>query len=765
MTAEALAAKGHGARHQGDWLTSLGHWGLFHALYPSRHEGYLFIGDALWRLKHFAAADDILRRGIEKFPGNEHLILNHAWAGMERRDWAEAEKRFRAVLERFPASTTARFGMALALRELRRLEEAEAVLLGGAGAEADPANGQLLAELAASLGKSDVAVARWQALVARQPDKPEFHAGLVNSLRAAGRAAEAEQALATALRLFPENMTMLRAMAEMAEAAGNWPLALRRWESFKTAFDGQPDGYIGAARALSRLGRLDEAEVVMTPAVRLFAQNAEALKIFAEIAHESGRWTEAAARWRAMRMLAPERLEGFLGEVAALRGAGKGSEADALLASLLDQFPLDLEVACEYAQAPQQKRAWSEAIERWRAVVARFPRAARPRAELARCLAGIGAFAAAEAAAAEALSILPGTIDLLQAQAEISTHKGDGALAEARWAALVDQAPEFADGVIGYARQLIMNGDVQKGVDVLDAAAPRFRSALSFNVERAAIISQLRDWPRALSLWMELWPRAGGNSGIRAEIDHCVAQARLDLELAVADAPDAPAPFVIPAELLRDEADETRERERAKALFMRFESLGDDCEFGLVQRRFGAEPFSLFRWMGTAPVELAAAFRAGLAGIGEPEFTELAIEDGIYHTTDTRYFMFGHTFTLETAAPRAKFYAAQCKRLQFLRDKLLRDLTAAEKIFVYGSAALTDELIDELFDAVRGLGPRATLLCVRVANDEHPAGSVRWRREGLLVGGIRGFSQVDIAIDQWLRICAAAAEMTSERSV
>lgn len=36
-------------------------------------------------------------------------------------------------------------------------------------------------------------------------------------------------------------------------------------------------------------------------------------------------------------------------------------------------------------------------------------------------------------------------------------------------------------------------------------------------------------------------------------------------------------------------------------LVARFESLGDNCEFGLVQRHFGAEPVGVFRFPTPKP--------------------------------------------------------------------------------------------------------------------------------------------------------------------
>jgi len=52
----------------------------------------------------------------------------------------------------------------------------------------------------------------------------------------------------------------------------------------------------------------------------------------------------------------------------------------------------------------------------------------------------------------------------------------------------------------------------------------------------------------------------------------------------------------------------------AQELMYRFESLGDNCEFGLVQRRCGAEPLGLFRFASIGTEQVARALEAGLEG-------------------------------------------------------------------------------------------------------------------------------------------------------
>ena len=45
-------------------------------------------------------------------------------------------------------------------------------------------------------------------------------------------------------------------------------------------------------------------------------------------------------------------------------------------------------------------------------------------------------------------------------------------------------------------------------------------------------------------------------------------------------------------------------------MLLRFESIGSDCEFGAVQRRYGAEPLGLLRWNDVDILSLEQALAA-----------------------------------------------------------------------------------------------------------------------------------------------------------
>src|SRR5580700_6786475 len=54
-------------------------------------------------------------------------------------------------------------------------------------------------------------------------------------------------------------------------------------------------------------------------------------------------------------------------------------------------------------------------------------------------------------------------------------------------------------------------------------------------------------------------------------------------------------------------------------LLQLFESLGENCDLGVVQRAVGLEPFGLFRFAACKAAAVAALLRARFLPLGEPE--------------------------------------------------------------------------------------------------------------------------------------------------
>jgi hypothetical protein len=115
-----------------------------------------------------------------------------------------------------------------------------------------------------------------------------------------------------------------------------------------------------------------------------------------------------------------------------------------------------------------------------------------------------------------------------------------------------------------------------------------------------------------------------------------------------------------------------------------------------------------------------------------------------------------HTQLRENPNDRDRTFGLICRRLQYLRDKLLADLTEAQKHLVYGCRdPLLEDEVRPLWQALRAYGDNR-LLFVRPADAAHPPGMVRPIEDGLIIGYIDQLSVDNPSYDLWLQMCAKA---------
>jgi hypothetical protein len=199
-----------------------------------------------------------------------------------------------------------------------------------------------------------------------------------------------------------------------------------------------------------------------------------------------------------------------------------------------------------------------------------------------------------------------------------------------------------------------------------------------------------------------------------------------------------------------------------------FESLGFNCEFGFVQRNFDSEPLGLLRFSGTTFDQLIEGLKTEFAGVGELQYTKLfpAWNNTEYCLADTRLGFNSHTFIKPVSGEveYAKIYRNQCRRLIFLKKKLIEDLRNAEKICLYYNYdRVGDEQIEELFRNLSRYGANS-LFCVRPVEEGSPAGTVRLVHERLAIGYIDSFSKPEnvpshISHRCWLKLCRNALRL------
>jgi len=206
-------------------------------------------------------------------------------------------------------------------------------------------------------------------------------------------------------------------------------------------------------------------------------------------------------------------------------------------------------------------------------------------------------------------------------------------------------------------------------------------------------------------------------------------------------------------------------------LMIRFESLGENCEFGLAQRRCGAEPLGLLRFPSAPLPILLSGLRGRFEGMGEPEQVDIQVSDNHqeYLVVDKCFGFLYHPWVLVGEADPEDIRRREAKRLPFLRRKLLEDLEEASKIFVYrGMHRLPQPLVLRLVAAMHAYGP-TTLLWVELQDPDHPAGTVEWVATGLLKGYIDRFAPAEnahaLSLDCWITICRNALKLAQTRPI
>jgi hypothetical protein len=207
--------------------------------------------------------------------------------------------------------------------------------------------------------------------------------------------------------------------------------------------------------------------------------------------------------------------------------------------------------------------------------------------------------------------------------------------------------------------------------------------------------------------------------------------------------------------------------EKITQLLYQFESLGNDCSLGGLQRAFGAEPLGLFRFAGIEIDDVVRALRGRCIGVGSPEFTRLILSDGgEYISTDTRYGMSSHTFVCEGDVALDRFYEQQCKKIAFLARNILEKLEEGEKIFLVHAMPnfISDEKLQELLVLMRELGS-GLLLYLHAPSEDLPVGQFRSRRDGIMEGSVRsvrGDDDSPESRESWLQVLLHASAHVRE---
>jgi hypothetical protein len=201
-----------------------------------------------------------------------------------------------------------------------------------------------------------------------------------------------------------------------------------------------------------------------------------------------------------------------------------------------------------------------------------------------------------------------------------------------------------------------------------------------------------------------------------------------------------------------------------RALASRFEGLGDNREFGVVQRNLGLDVVNLFRFGDARPPDLIRALSDDLQALIDPASVTVELSESDpreYLLKSSVYNMSWHTFRYENDSDPRAVWRDHATQLGFLRRKFYDGLRAGRKIYVVKqsrpiSAVQAAALLMEL-----NRHGKATLLCVEPAPPEWRPGEVELLMPGLMRGYVERFADADDVeaadVIAWLRVLANAA--------
>jgi tetratricopeptide (TPR) repeat protein len=688
--------------------------------------------------------------------------------GLAAADTAARQEGLRAALEiltalhaEFPQELAPTTRACALLRQAGRLDELEE-WLGDArrSLRCDIGLATEHARLAQRRRDCDEAVRRWQAVRDEFPDDPAGSIGLVATLRESARFDVAESVAVAALERFPEAPGLLVEHAFVAHMRQDWAVAAGRWEVTRTRQPEHHIGYVLGAQCLRTCGRVDDAEALLHVAIERFPDLAVPLVEFAWTAHARRDWPTALDRWETVGARFPDQVARYTGGAQALQQLQRLDEAEALLGAAVTMFPNEVGPLHEYAGLAHHRRDWPEAVRRWARMREVRPEDPRGYQAGVSALREAGQLEDAEQLLTAAVARLPAHVATLVEYASTAQVRLDWVAVARQCEELRQAAPDNLQGYTAGARALRELHQFAAAEALLEDAMRRFPDAIQPFLDYAGVATRRGDWDVALPRLVEARRRFPGDARIMKALHEAQLRAGAEgAEFPAEETSAAGSPDVA------DANSEMRE------IVSAFASLGGEfrgCEFGETQRSYGAEPLDLLRWTHSPPAGLTAALETRFEGVGDPEQTEIFPaqlgDQWFYEVRDRRFGLGTHTYIARDDAPQDKVATQTFRRMQYLRRKLIEDLEAANKIFVYRTVMrnLSDAEIDRLHAAVRSYSNDATLLYLRYTDDAHPDGTVDVVRPGLLIGYFDRFGAtpsgqlVDIPLASWTTVCREA---------
>lgn len=389
-----------------------------------------------------------------------------------------------------------------------------------------------------------------------------------------------------------------------------------------------------------------------------------------------------------------------------------------------------------------RRRAWPEAVANWCAILGSRPGDRLANMGLSEALAALGAGRAAAAVIEDALTQHPDDPHLLRSMGQTAERGRDFSRAVRAWRRLAEVSPDEAYPLAALCRNIRDGGDPDTAAAMLADARRRFPDSADIMVQSAVTAFARQDWAEARDRWTDVLRLMPTHPAAAERVAQCDAHLTAGLAAGLAAGPTVPPlsrQKIEPGSLRRPTTPERT------AIFNDVVNLGENCEVGLLQREYAAEPLGLLRWARTPTRNFAGALEERFAGFGDPAYTELFTLDGRWFELNTRYAIRSHTAVLVPGSDRAVVLQRQCRKQRKLAELLVHQMATSSKLFVLQAERLSDGDIERVARGLRAIGP-ATALFIRVTEADAPVGRIDEVADGILVGSIDRLSSSETGV-------------------
>lgn len=362
------------AEAAGEWAQALSYWQSVRTALPDQYLGHGGMAAALRHLGQTDEATALLQDAADRFPDEAGVPFEQAQIAEAACDWAEAERCWRRFIARNSGLWWAYTRLATALRHQGSADDAEALLV--AQRERFPDELAVFvdhARLAEAGTDWPRALERWEAVKTRFPDRYIGYAGMVAALRQLGRIDAMMSLLKDAAERLPREPAVPQELALLAEAAGDWREAERRWRQLLAINPDAWRAHLGLAAALREQGRIEEAEATLLARHGRPAEHVPLFADYARLAEARNDLPLALARWQVVLDLFPAQYAGYAGMAGVLRQLQGDEDLRRLLDGIEARFPNEPAAHVDLAQLAETDADWLAAERHWRMFAAANP--------------------------------------------------------------------------------------------------------------------------------------------------------------------------------------------------------------------------------------------------------------------------------------------------------------------------------------------------------------------------------------------------------